>query len=425
MTRLTIILVLLFSLPCWAANDFTGDPYAVYVATMDSNEPTGETIVYTAASTPERIFDDNASTQAWINPGTITVNWGGTESHVITDYTIVTTFNSGPTAWTVEGYDGSWHTLDTETSASWSGSPDSNDYSCDATGDYTQYRIAVTAATPGDWYFVEWRLFENDGVDSRIYFTDGTALGATLERGGLTNANGTEVFTLIGEDTVPPVDTTNKQEGTGSIDFENDEYEYALLWDDDAGATWPFKAGTSNYDFSVTCWIRPETVNSNYYYVWNKNAWDDGDTGHGLYILEGYARVVLNGSVGPYSLTATDAGLTAGSWSFIACTFEDATDTLRLYVYDLDSATITDNRTFDFAVATYGNPVCEESPWMIGGLRFLEGETSHSFDGNIDEFVIWNSALSVADINDVRDGSYVAQSASGNNDWWWRRRHNN
>ena len=184
--------------------------------------------------------------------------------------------------------------------------------------------------------------------------------------------------------------------------------------------------GNSNYDLSVVYWVSPETLSgSQFYRQWSKDstAWTNGDamnftTNQGTFSLT---------TTTPQSIQKTSSAITleADLWYFVANTYNGTSGEMRLYIYDANSASIIFNDISTYDPASFDSPLLLGRPFYVGSWQLDTTTVARNFDGNIDEFSVWNRVLSVADINDIRDGAYIVPATSGVSNWWWRRRHNN
>jgi hypothetical protein len=242
----------------------------------------------------------------------------------------------------------------------------------------------------GDPNLMAWWRFENGALT-----TDSGDLGHTLSNTGV-DAN-----------------TADYKEGAASAEFERSDPDEMSIPDANLASGWPGKNGTTNYDFTVTQWIQPESQPGVHAIMWSKNqsAWSGG-TRVSFYLQDVYfyLRLSIAGSV---SINSGDINLVNGQWYFIAASYQSSNGLMRIYTYDADADTILSNNTGTYAPGGSGYPVADSTNFYIGSSNYVGGGLNEEWDGLIDEMMVFNKVLSVDDINDVRDGLYVVSGSSG------------
>ena len=240
--------------------------------------------------------------------------------------------------------------------------------------------------------------FSGDGNCVALYRFESGALTTDSKGTNTLSANGT-----------PTADAVDYKEGSGCVDLEvtapAESYERA---DASLSADFPFKKDTANKTISLAFWCKLESaatwrmlsgksVASNYfpYFV------GIGATGNlELYIADG-----LTNENYVYGTT-----LTTGIWYHIGITYEDAGKTYRIRVWDdnagaLLGADLTGTGSKNAYMGVDG-------AFAVGGYR---SGTTFSFDGKIDEFVVFNDVLTADEIDQIRTGTYApaAPAAAG------------
>ena len=223
----------------------------------------------------------------------------------------------------------------------------------------------------------------------------------------------------------PAADTVNYKQGSSSVflDWLGDGPAYNIA-DANLAAGFPLKGGSGSHEFSILFWVRPASENASYFYqVWSKDqtGWTGGH------------RFATNGGANTFNLkhTAQSAGvngqaslITANQWYHIACVYDPClvNGTMSLYEWDDTASTLYTHSSAN-QESSYGSLVTTAVPFWVGGSDTTS--IVRTYHGRIDEFVVFNRALTVEDVNDIRDGNYIVPAATGTSNWWWRRRHNN
>lgn len=206
-------------------------------------------------------------------------------------------------------------------------------------------------------------------------------------------------------------DTTNFKEGAGSGDWEYNDRDGMTRADADLTAAFPLKSGTTNYTFSYTFWFRPETASASYYYMpWSKDltAWAGGHC-----VIVQASQVSLKLTFASGTKTATQAGITItpGQWYFCAVGYDESTGVMSLYVWDDTASSAIVDKTGTYGPGTYGYPVLSTGPFSIG-TNDVDNTFARPWDGNIDEFVVFNDILTSDERDLIRQGLYAASSSS-------------
>jgi len=194
-------------------------------------------------------------------------------------------------------------------------------------------------------------------------------------------------------------DTTNQKVGTGCGDFEKDNSETLSRTDANLTADFPGKSSTGASSVSVVFWVKFESlatarsivgkyVNSSGQRSWNCK-------------LGGASSVLIfqkwTGATSEEVVFGTVFG--TGKWYHCGVTFNNSDLSVRLRIWDDNaSALLAADATGTLSTAlTLGT-----APFSIGG-----GDSSYT-DGLLDEVAVFKDVLSVAEIDQIRAGTYGA-----------------
>jgi hypothetical protein len=200
------------------------------------------------------------------------------------------------------------------------------------------------------------------------------------------------------------IDAVNYREGAAAGDWEVSEEDLMVRADAALSSDFPWKSGTTNYSFSACCWIKPETLSGSYPNV----VWSKGMTAYdGGHCLRWWNNpdFRLQFASGVRSRTTSGLSLAVDQWYYLACTYNETDGVMRLYIYDATAGSVLYNTTTTSAPGTYGYPIRDTGAWYVGHWS-ANSVLTRGFDGLIDEFVVFNRALSVEDIELIRDGLY-------------------
>ena len=133
-------------------------------------------------------------------------------------------------------------------------------------------------------------------------------------------------------------------------------------------------------DFTLAAWIRPDTVLvSQWQALISKSSSPNRPASLWLY---GDTVQVWFDNTSAIAVSATP--VTVGTWQFVAATFDDATDQVRVYI----------NGILDAEATTTVVPLFNDAPLVLG----QRGDGSFPYRGALDEVTVWNRALSASEI---------------------------
>lgn len=221
----------------------------------------------------------------------------------------------------------------------------------------------------------------------------------SLESGALTTDSiGSNTLTNNGVAS----DTTNYIEGHGAADCDQTSQDYLAIADASCDAGFPLTQVDTKKEVTACCWIRPHaTITGGYDGILGR--W--GTAGNLVWQMQ------LRGQgAGPYagvhwssdgvlyeSGEVTSVVLTANKWYHVAVTYKDSDKSWQVTVWDQTAGT----RYTNSGSGSNNISLAETQEFSIGRTAL------NYFDGNIDEVVIFNRILTIAEIDEIRAGTYA------------------
>ena len=193
--------------------------------------------------------------------------------------------------------------------------------------------------------------------------------------------------------------TTDHIEGAGCADFEQLNSEYGDRLDANLSAGFPFKSGDTNKKITICGRLNFETVNATQYIFCkgenntNKRSFAVYNNNNKLGILLGY-----DGGASFEGAYLTSSLLTGRFYSYGA-TYDDSNKSYRLRVWDH-----TADALFQEITGNFTNNINVEDGALFIGSR--DGG-SISFDGLMDETVVFNDIKTADEIDQIIFGTYA------------------
>jgi len=180
----------------------------------------------------------------------------------------------------------------------------------------------------------------------------------------------------------------------GSKSYICETADYGLLADSGVSSDFPFKNGTGNTTGSWAGWVQPTTLPGNYQVLWGKGSRQlrlKNTVGTYEFIYYGY-----DGSSTVYTTALSPAAnISTGKWYHVGFSIDGATGNYVLTVWD---------DTNKARVSTSGNFT---PTWTVANVNWTVGsDGSYHYLGLLDELVVWDTALSLADLTNVQEGDY-------------------
>lgn len=227
-----------------------------------------------------------------------------------------------------------------------------------------------------------------------------------FENGALTaDSKGTNTLTAVN---TPVADTVNFKEGAASVDLENSETDYFSITDAALDAGFPLKNGDANKKISLAFWCKIESLPTSSYY------WVIYDKGVGtnvrsfmisIYPTTFSIQIGYNGGANWEVINHGTQPQTA-RWYHVGVTFQDSDKAYKIRIWDdtagalLGGAEVTGTSTNNINVED-------------GALTIGFSTAAYSFDGLLDEIVVFDDILTSAEIDQIRSGTYGAAVGGG------------
>jgi len=227
-----------------------------------------------------------------------------------------------------------------------------------------------------------------------------------VDNGALTtDSKGTN--TLTNYNTVTN-DTVNYKQGNASADEEYSSSQVLYILDTNLNAGYPGKSGVDT-TMSICFWIKPESFPNTHEIIYGKWGAEGGNqrsikiatyTSNKIYLFNGYGSGTAEESVG------YGTALSTGIWYHVGITYNSADKSYRIRIWDDNAGSLLDADT----TGTFANAMSiEASPVMIGSTP----TATLSWDGLIDEMVVFNDILTTDEIDYIRQGYYPAGPPGG------------
>jgi hypothetical protein len=201
----------------------------------------------------------------------------------------------------------------------------------------------------------------------------------------------------------PTYDSGDKKEGTHSTDLEHDSTQYFTITDGDLDAGFPGKSGTGEQSFSICCWVKPESIPSG---VWHAPVCKSNvasDIMSYAIVLQNDGKINLfigyNGGA-DFDYLPFDTALSTGIWYHVAVTYDSSDNGMKIRIWDDNAGSLLDSNKTDTAA---GDMSPDSAPLEIGRW---DGSDARTFDGKIDEVVIFKDVLTDDEIDEIRAGTY-------------------
>jgi hypothetical protein len=224
-----------------------------------------------------------------------------------------------------------------------------------------------------------------------------------LENGAPTvDSKGSNTLTI---DNAPVAKPTDYKEGSCSYDFENGSDQQMFRTDANLSSGFPFKYGESNNLLSVACWFKVEQFGDYRYLLSKYDAATNGRCWTMRVNVSGiFALLVGHGSTSLQTINLF-TGLQTGRWYHVGLTINAITMDVLAILYDDSTGSRTKiTETISNAMNAFQCPFC------VGG-SFTSGAptNSSSWDGLIDEVVVFKDILTESEIDQIRQGVYSGE----------------
>jgi len=292
---------------------------------------------------------------------------------------------------------------------------------------YTCYGTPPATGAPAATETIESRTLDNEGY-SEIFYSDSVTIETGPYLPGNDFASDPSCVALykmetgaLTTDSIDANTLTNSgvtanascKEGAGSGEFEMANSDLMGRADADLSSDFPNKSGTSNLSFTICVWFYPYTLaddigDNKYNYLFSKGP-DPRDYQEWYIKLGQYAWYSVIPLADP-QLAVSAGAFYAGvpnRWYHLEWCFDAGTTTYVMRFWDdTAQAYLPDDPCTDILYDPNDHPAANLGPFKIGSPPVI-AEHDLCFDGLIDEFVVFNRALSTAEMTAIRVGTFV------------------
>lgn len=216
-----------------------------------------------------------------------------------------------------------------------------------------------------------------------------------FESGALTtDSKGTNTLTAYNT----PTATSTCNEGSAAVSLSASSNQYLAITDENLNAGFPLKNGDSSKLITVCCWFRSPSVATGTS-IWAKEGWSSPASLSLFYSATGGVAIGYN-TVGQYSSVT----ISNDTWYHAAVVVNGVNGTAKLRLYtEGGSAT---NYTF----SSLGALTVGTADFRVGA--FHDSNTTHLWNGIIDELVVFNRLLSDSEVDSIRNKTYASITVS-------------
>ena len=210
----------------------------------------------------------------------------------------------------------------------------------------------------------------------------------------------------IGANTLTPANSPGNaptyQEGLNAAALVNASHQYFAIPDASLSANFPMKSGDVTKKVTICGWFYANSLSAQRY-LWGKNIFPNSGAG-GVMLSCYYNSLYLSYAYsGGRADTLITSGLITGRWYHCAIIVDGVNKTVEGRLWDTVALTVTD------VTATMANPMAiTADDFRIGA--FSDQNSNYTWDGYIDEVVVFNRLLSQAEVDLIRNQNYVSQT---------------
>jgi hypothetical protein len=216
----------------------------------------------------------------------------------------------------------------------------------------------------------------------------------------LTSQHPTISNTLTDNNTVG-TDTVNYKQGSASADVEFGNQEYLSITDANLHSSFPLKSGYTVDDFSAAFWYKAESQGS-LRFLLGKHDFQSGKRSFFLRDNNGTLEFYIGYNGGAsYELLDNSHSLSNATWYHIGATFNNTTKAWQLRVYEDGGVATT------YSGTATNNISIGAGAFTIGASESA-GTAIYWSDGLFDEVVVFDTDISITDIDAIRSGTYGA-----------------
>ena len=217
-----------------------------------------------------------------------------------------------------------------------------------------------------------------------------------------------------------PTRVADPKEGTFSGELETDNSDYFNLADAGLDSGFPTKTTESNKDISICFWVKFENLTVTQRMVSKYDSGDDKRSWQIVFVEAGdLIRFVLGYNGGVSAVTAshaTDGDLTASRWYHIGIIYDDdgggdGKGNVKIRIWDDNGSVLVQSSSADTHDEDMGQQIALQDSQFAIGTSTSSGTPGGFLDARLDEVVIFNDLLSIAEIDEIRNGTFGAGAA--------------
>jgi hypothetical protein len=202
---------------------------------------------------------------------------------------------------------------------------------------------------------------------------------------------------------LPVTDTGDYREGSASVDLERDNSQHFTIAEGSLGAGYPFKSGDTVKKATFCFWMKPEWVPGYNVYanIYTKGYYGAATACMEIQLTNSKLRLIW-GKDTSWQDTWEVCNISAGRWYHVAVVMDGVNRFWLCRVYDATAGVAT-----SYESAPSANLRIVNANVFVGAY---EGGVN-TYDGKLDEMVVFNRLLSPMEIDKIRAGIFSGVSA--------------
>ena len=186
--------------------------------------------------------------------------------------------------------------------------------------------------------------------------------------------------------------TLDYKQGTGCGEWEASEGDSLTIDDDDVDSGFPCKYGESNRSFSICGWFKVNSLAYTHYLCFFASAYEENKAFAIVVATNGYLALFVSSDGSSFNSHAVSPALSTDIWYFVGITYEDVTGKYKISIYNESTLLKASTGTSSVKSIFIGTP----KTFHIGYPDY-----NITWDGLVDEFVVFNRVLSVEEIDAI------------------------
>jgi len=220
-----------------------------------------------------------------------------------------------------------------------------------------------------------------------------------FENGALTaDSKGANTLTAVN---TPTADQVNFKEGAASVQLTEADTDYLVINDVNLDAGFPLKNGDAVKKISATFWVRfdslPVVVSRRA--CFNKDGLNKCSILIGLYndMTDSSIELSISSNGMAWTSYLHASAIAINTWYHVGVTYQDSDQVYRIRIWDDTAGAILGVDLTGVGVNIFVTN---------GAVKVGDDQAGAKMDGKIDEMVIFNDILTVAQIDAIRAGTY-------------------